>query len=171
MSTDRVQIRSQIMALCSVELSSRDSDVGYLDFSLHMGYVIGVIGLFCAFTFTLICLILAEIADPSIFQIQVILTLLSLLFYVSLYLLADSLALDLHYCGRLLPLVGSYKAFEYGVFVLFYMFGLVVPLIYFSWSQITIALIAATVYVVFSIMAMQFILRPLLKFRKQQKLK
>ena len=152
-------------------MSSSDTNDGYQDFSLHMGYVIGVIGLFCAFTFTLICLIIAEIADPSIFQIQVILLLLSLLFYVSLYLLADSLAMDLHYCGRLPPLVGSYKAWEYGVFVLFYMFGLVVPLIFLSWSLFTIAAICVVIYGIFSIMAIQFIVRPLLKFRKLQDLK
>ncbi len=147
------------------------SNSGYSDFSIHMGYVIAVIGLFCAFTFSLICLLLAEIADPSVFQVQVILSLLGLLFYASLYLLADSLAMDLHYCGRLPPLVGSYKTFEYGVFVLFYMFGLVVPLILFSWSLFAIALVAVLIYGVFSVMAMQFIIRPLLKFRRSQNLK
>ncbi len=147
-------------------MGSSDADDGYKDFSLHMGYVIGVIGLFCAFTFTLICLIVAEIANPSLLQIQVILSLLSLLFYLSLYLLADSLAMDLHYCGRLPPLIGSYRTFEYGVFILFYMFGLVVPLIFLSWSLFAVAMICVAMYMVFSGMAIHFILRPLLKFRK-----
>ena len=147
-------------------MSSSDSDDGYQDFSLHMGYVIGTIGLFSAFTFTVICLIVAEIADPSVFQIQVILLLLSLLFYVSLYLLADSLTMDLHYCGRLPPLVGSYKAFEYGVFILFYMFGLVVPLLFLTWSLFPIATVSLVMYGAFSVVANLFIVRPLLKFRK-----
>lgn len=147
-------------------MSSSNNNEGYQDFSLHMGYVIGTIGLFSAFTFTVICLIVAEIADPSIFQIQVILVLLSLLFYVSLYLLADSLNMDLHYCGRLPPFVGSYRAFEYGVFILFYMFGLVVPLLFLTWSLFTIAIVSLVMYGVFSVIAIQFILRPLLKFRK-----
>lgn len=152
-------------------MSSSDSNEGYQDFSLHMGYVIGTIGLFSAFTFTVICLIIAEVADPNIFQIQIILLLLSLLFYVSLYLLADSLVMDLHYCGRLPPLVGSYKAFEYGVFILFYMFGLVVPLLFLTWSLFATAAVSFIMYGVFSVIAIQFILRPLLKFRKSADLR
>ncbi len=150
-------------------LSKTDED--YSDFSLHLGYVMGALGLFSAFTFTLICLIVAEVADPSVFQIQIILMFLSLLFYLSLYLLADSLAMDTHYCGKLPRLVGTYKFFEYALFVLFDMFGLVVPVLFLSWSLFTLAGICVIIYAVFSVMAVQFVIRPLIKFRKLQDLK
>jgi hypothetical protein len=151
-----------------IKLSPPDTTDDYSDFSLHLGYVMGVLGLFAAFTFTLICLIIAEISDPSIFQIQAILLFLSILFYLSLILLADTLAMDNYYCGKLPPLVGSYKIFEYALFILFDMFGLVVPLIFISWSLWLLAEITTIIFTISSILAIKFILIPLLKVRKSQ---
>ncbi len=156
--------RRKCLGLCKVTLM--DSDGDYSDFSLHLGYVMGVLGLFSAFTFTLICLIIVEIADPSIFQIQAILLFLSILFYLSLYLLADTLAMDNYYCGKLPRWEGSFKAFEYSLFVLFNSFGLVVPLIFLSWSLFLLAGVTAIIFAVFSILGVKFILWPLLRFRR-----
>ncbi len=144
------------------------SEGDYSDFSLHLGYVMGVLGLFSAFTFTLICLIIVEIADPSIFPIQALLLFLSILFYLSLFLLADTLAMDNRYCGKLPQWAGSFKVFEYSLFVLFDVFGLVVPLIFLSWSMFVLASVTIIIFVVFSVLAVKFIVLPLLRFRRAQ---
>lgn len=143
-----------------------DSD--YVDFSRHLGCLMRVLGLFSAFTFTLICLIITQIADPSLFHVQVLLLFLSVLFYLSLYLLADTLNMDTNYCGNLPPLVGSYKAFEYALFVLFNLFALTVPMLFLSWHLYLLAVISSVVFVVFSVLSIKFIVLPLLKARKPQ---
>lgn len=126
----------------------------------------GVLGLFSAFTFTLISLILAEIADASVFNMQVILFFLSMLFYLSLYLLGHTLAMNTYYVKKRPPFVGAYKVYEYGVFVLFELFGLVVPLIFIVWRLYLLAGVNCLAFAAFSIMGTKFILGPLLKAQK-----
>ena len=123
----------------------------------------GVLGLFSAFTFTLIGLILAEVADASVFNIQVILFFLSMLFYLSLYLLAHTLAMNAYYVKKAPPFVGAYKVYVYGVPVLFELFGLVVPLIFIVWRLYLLAGVNCLAFAAFSIMGIKFILSPVLK--------
>jgi len=141
-------------------------DEGYTDFIHHQGYAMGVLALFSAFTFTLMGLILAEVADASVFNIQVILFFLSMLFYLSLYLLGHTLAMNTYYVKKRPPFAGAYKVFEYGVFVLFELFGLVVPLIFIVWRLYLVAGVNCLAFAAFSIMAIKFILQPLLEAQK-----
>ncbi len=76
--------------------------------------------------------------------------------------------MNTYYVKKRPPFDGVYKVFEYGMFALFELFGLVVPLIFVVWRLYLLAGVTCLAFAAFSIMATKFILGPLLKAQKPQ---
>lgn len=129
-----------------------------------------VLSLFSAFTFAAICLIITEIADPSGFYVQSSLLFLSILFYISLYLLGDSLTRSLAYCKKRSMYSRHDFLSDVGVFVLFYLFGLVVAVIFLLWSLYVLFGISISVYAISSVAAAKLIILPFVQKRKLDKI-
>ncbi len=143
-----------------------EQDEDYYGFIQHNGYVMGVLGAFSAFTFGTICLIITSIPDPSVFYIQSSLMFISALFYTSMYLLGDSLTRSLYYCRKRSVFDRHDVFYNAGIFVLFYLFGLIVALIFLVWNLYVISAICTVIYVISGIAASKFIISPLLAQRR-----
>ncbi len=132
----------------------------------HNGYIMGVLGIFSAFTFAAICLIITGIPDPSVVYVQITLLYLSALFFVSLYLLGDSLTRSLSYCRRRSLFDRHDVMYNIGIFVLFYWFGLVVALIFLVWNLFVLFGVSIIMYIISGALASKFIIHPFLEKRK-----
>ncbi len=137
----------------------------YYGWIQHNGFVMGVLGTFGAFTFAAICLIITSIADPSAFYVQVILLFLTGIFFVSMYLLGDSLTRSLSYCRRRSLYDRHDVVYNVGIFVLFYWFGLVVTLVFLIWGLFVLFGISLMMYVASGVLGSKFIVRPFLEKR------
>ncbi len=137
----------------------------YSGFIFHNGYVLGALGAFAVFTFGAICHIITVIPDPSKLHIQLTLLFLSGLFYVSMYLLGDGLTRSLSLCRIRSAYDRHDVMYNIGIFVLFYLFGLVVLLVFLVWNLPILSGICAITYVTTGIMGVRFIIIPLLKQR------
>ena len=135
---------------------------GFID---HNGYVMGVLGIFSAFTFGTICLVITRIPDPSAFHIQFGLAFIGALLYASLYLLGDCLTRSVHYCRKHSVYDRHDAMFNIGIFALFYLFGLIGALIFLVWNLFVLSAIYAIMFVVSGIAGAKFIVIPYLKER------
>ncbi|MDD1776494.1 MAG: hypothetical protein LUP94_03965, partial [Candidatus Methanomethylicus sp.] len=103
--------------------------------------------------------------DAKNVYVQTTLLFISALFYVSLYLLGDSLARSAAHCKKL-PLHGRavdpYRNFNFGLFAMFYALGLSVILIYFTWDLYLIAEISIAIYAITLVAGTRLVIRPFL---------
>lgn len=145
-----------------IRLEQNDDYSGFIQ---HNGYVLGVLGAFAVFTFGAVCLIITVIPDPSKSHIQFTLLFLSVLFYISLYLLGDGLTRNLSLCRKRSVYDRHDVMYNIGVFTLFYLFGLNVVLIFLVWNLYVLSSISAITYVITGILGVRFVIQPLLQQR------
>lgn len=148
-----------------------DKKDDYSGFIQHNGYVIGVLSGFAAFTFGTICLIITSIPNPSQLNVQSTMLFLSILFYASMYLIGDGLTRNLSLCRKRSVYDNHDVVFNIGLFVLFYMFGLIVFLMFMLWDLFVLSGISVILYVATGIAGARFIVKPLLEQRRLDRTK
>src|SRR5512143_2703074 len=101
---------------------SANENPSYLEYFQHNTTIGGVLSLFCGFLFTSITILLTSLQNKEGVLAQATLLFLTLIFYLSLYVLLDNLEMAFHYIKNIPPLTLKVKPFFF-LLLIFYFFG------------------------------------------------
>jgi hypothetical protein len=145
-----------------------DGDKDYSDFAKHLGNAGNAIAIFAGFTLTTLVLVITRFSDPSAFLVQVILYILTLLFYLFSFLLAWISNLDLFFIKNIPPWSTGMKICSFLEFLGISLLGLVMPALFLFFGLTLLCALSIVTWAVFVTGGYFFTVKPITRIRKQQ---
>ena len=137
--------------------------ISYLSTSINLG------ALFAAFTLTVITLLVTQLPDPSLFFAQVTLFFLALIFDLLLFILSWSGWFVLYFCERVPPMTRIARIATLLAFTMYQLLGIVIILMFLLLDLILLASAAFLMWIIFLVLTLVFIYRPLTRFKETRK--
>jgi hypothetical protein len=120
----------------------------YSDYFAHNTTIGSVLSLFCGFLFTSITILLTSLQNKEGVLAQATILFLTLIFYLSLYVLLDNLEMVFHYIKNIPPLTLKVKPFFF-VLLVFYFFGTSTILMFLLFNLFCLAAISTAIWAFF----------------------
>ncbi len=124
-----------------------EEKTSYSEYFSHNSTIVEVLSLFCGFLFTSITILLTALQNKGGMLAQSTLLFLTLIFYLSLYVLLDNLEMAFHYIKDIPPLTLKVKPFFY-LLLIFYFFGTSTVLLFLLFDLPYLAVTSAVVWVI-----------------------
>lgn len=117
----------------------------YSDYFEHNSVIVQVLSLFCGFLFTSITILLTWLQNREEILAQSTILFLTLLFYVSLYVLLDNLEMRFHYIDDIPPLTLKIRPF-FNLLMIFYLFGTATIMMLLLFGLFYLSLISGVIW-------------------------
>src|SRR5512136_349743 len=140
-----------------------DENIEYSEYFQHNTTIGSVLSLFCGFLFTSITILLTSLQNKEGVLAQATILFLTLIFYLSLYVLLDNLEMAFHYIKDIPPLTLKVKPFFY-LLLIFYFFGTSTILLFLLFDLLSLAVTSAIVWIIVVIASINSTVR---RFYKQ----
>lgn len=125
---------------------------GYSDYFEHNNVIVQVLSLFCGFLFTSLTILLTWLQNKEEILAQTTILFITVLFYVSLYVLLDNLEMRFHYIENIPPLTLKIRPF-FNLLMIFYLFGTATIMMLLLSGLFTLSLISAVIWAVIVILS------------------
>ncbi len=122
----------------------------YSEYFTHNTTIGQVLSLFCGFLFSSITILLTFLQDKEDPLVQATILFLTLIFYLSLYVLLDNLEMPFHYIKDIPPLTLKVKPFFF-LLLIFYLFGTSTVLMFLLFGLLNLAVISGAIWTFFVI--------------------
>ena len=119
----------------------------YSEYFEHNSVIVQVLSLFCGFLFTSITILLTWLQNRSELFAQVTILFLTILFYVSLYVLLDNLEMRFHYIEDIPPMTLKVRPF-FNLLLIFYLFGTATVLMFLLFGLLYLSLVSGLIWTV-----------------------
>src|SRR5512136_1406878 len=139
-----------------------DENIEYSEYFQHNTTIGSVLSLFCGFLFTSITILLTSLQNKEGVLAQATILFLTLIFYLSLYVLLDNLEMVFHYIKNIPPLTLKVKPFFF-LLLIFYFFGTSTVLMFLLFSLVYLAVVSAIIWVLFVIASINSTVRRFFK--------
>jgi len=140
-----------------------DEKTSYSEYFSHNSTIVSVLSLFCGFLFTSITILLTSLQNKGGMLAQATVLFLTLIFYLSLYVLLDNLEMAFHYIRDIPPLTLKVKPFFY-LLLIFYFFGTSTILLFLLFDLLCLAVTSAIIWIIVVIASINSTVR---RFYKQ----
>jgi len=144
-----------------------DEKTSYSEYFSHNSTIVSVLSLFCGFLFTSITILLTSLQNKGGMLAQATVLFLTLIFYLSLYVLLDNLEMAFHYIRDIPPLTLKVKPFFY-LLLIFYFFGTSTILLFLLFDLLSLAVTSAIIWIIVVIASINSTVR---RFYKQSTLR
>ncbi len=128
----------------------KEEKSSYSEYFSHNTTIGQVLSLFCGFLFSSITILLTFLQDKEDLLLQATILLLTLIFYLSLYILLDNLEMPFHYIKNIPPLTLKVKPFFF-LLLIFYLFGTSTVLMFLLFGLLNLAVISGVIWIFFVI--------------------
>jgi hypothetical protein len=118
----------------------------YSDYFEHNNVIVQVLSLFCGFLFTSLTILLTWLQNKEEILAQTTILFITLLFYVSLYVLLDNLEMRFHYIENIPPLTLKIRPF-FNLLMIFYLFGTATVMMLLLSGLFYLSLISGVIWV------------------------
>lgn len=135
----------------------------YSDYFDHNSVIVQVLSLFCGFLFTSITILLTWLQNRAELLAQATILFLTLVFYVSLYVLLDNLEMRFHYIEEIPPLTLKVRPF-FNLLLIFYLFGATSALMFLLFGLFYLSLVSGVIWTAIVILSLSTTVR---RFYKQ----
>jgi len=125
----------------------------YSEYFDHNKTIAGVLSLFSGFLFTSITILLNWLQNKNELLAQATVLFLTLLFYISLYVLLDNLEMGFHYIKDIPPLTLKVRPF-FNLLLIFYLFGAATVLMFLLFDLFYLSLISGVTWVIIVILSL-----------------
>jgi hypothetical protein len=125
----------------------------YSEYFDHNRTIVGVLSLFSGFLFTSITILLNWLQNRNELLAQATILFLTLLFYLSLYVLLDNLEMGFHYIKDIPPLTLKVRPF-FNLLLIFYLFGTATILMFLLFNLFYLSLISGVTWVIIVILSL-----------------
>jgi len=125
----------------------------YSEYFDHNKTIAGVLSLFSGFLFTSITILLNWLQNKNELLAQATVLFLTLLFYISLYVLLDNLEMGFHYIKDIPPLTLKVRPF-FNLLLIFYLFGATTVLMFLLFDLFYLSLISGVTWVIIVILSL-----------------
>ena len=119
----------------------------FSDYFEHNSVIVQVLSLFCGFLFTSITILLTWLQNRSELFAQAAILFLTILFYLSLYVLLDNLEMRFHYIEEIPPLTLKVRPF-FNLLLIFYLFGAATVLMFLLFDLLYLSLVSGLIWTV-----------------------
>lgn len=119
----------------------------------HNRTIVGVLSLFSGFLFTSITILLNFLQNRKELLTQATILFLTLLFYISLYVLLDNLEMAFHYIKEIPPMTLKVRPF-FNLLVIFYLFGAATVLMLLLFDLFYLSLVSGVTWVIIVILSL-----------------
>jgi hypothetical protein len=119
----------------------------FSDYFEHNSIIVQVLSLFCGFLFTSITILLTWLQNRSELFAQAAILFLTILFYLSLYVLLDNLEMRFHYIEEIPPLTLKVRPF-FNLLLIFYLFGAATVLMFLLFDLLYLSLVSGLIWIV-----------------------
>lgn len=119
----------------------------------HNRTIVGVLSLFSGFLFTSITILLNFLQNRKELLTQATILFLTLLFYISLYVLLDNLEMAFHYIKEIPPMTLKVRPF-FNLLVIFYLFGAATILMLLLFDLFYLSLVSGVTWVIIVILSL-----------------
>jgi len=147
-----------LVTFLTMQTDWRDSPVSqkgsYSDYFDLNRTIMSVLSLFAGFLFTSITILLNWFQGRAELVAQATVLFLTLVFYLTLYVLLDNLEMGFHYVDRIPPLTLKVKPFFY-LLVIFYLFGAATSLMFLLHGLQSLAFISGVIWAVIVIISIR----------------
>ncbi len=130
-----------------------DDSNQYSDYFNHNRSIIDVLSLFSGFLFTSVTILLNWLQNKNELLAQATLLFLTILFYISLYVLLDNLEMAFHYIKDIPPLTLKVRPFFY-LLLIFYLFGATTVLMFALFDLFYLSLISGVTWITVIILSL-----------------
>ncbi len=130
----------------------KNEDVYYSYFE-HNKIISHVLSLFSGFIFTSITVLLAWLKNPEDIFAQTTILFLTILFYVSLYVLINNLEMPFHYIKNIPPMTSKVRPFFF-LLVVFYLFGASTVMMFLLYHLFYLSLIAGAIWAIIVLLSL-----------------
>ena len=124
-----------------------DNKNPYSEYFDHNKTIAGVLSLFSGFLFTSITILLNWLQNKNALLAQATVLFLTLLFYISLYVLLDNLEMGFHYIKDIPPLTLKVRPF-FNLLLIFYLFGAATVLMFVLFGLFYLSLISGVTWII-----------------------
>ena len=128
----------------------KEEKSSYSEYFTHNTTIGQVLSLFCGFLFSSITILLTFLQDKEDLLLQATVLFLTLIFYLSLYVLLDNLEMPFHYIKNIPPLTLKVKPFFF-LLLIFYLFGTSTVLMFLLFGLLNLAVISGVIWIFFVI--------------------
>ena len=128
----------------------KEEKPSYSEYFTHNTTIGQVLSLFCGFLFSSITILLTFLQDKEDLLLQATILFLTLIFYLSLYVLLDNLEMPFHYIKSIPPLTLKVKPFFF-LLLIFYLFGTSTVLMFLLFGLLNLAVISGVIWIFFVI--------------------
>jgi hypothetical protein len=125
----------------------------YSEYFDHNRTIVGVLSLFSGFLFTSITILLNWLQNKNELLAQATFLFLTLLFYLSLYVLLDNLEMGFHYIKDIPPLTLKVRPF-FNLLLIFYLFGAATVLMFLLFNLFYLSLISGVTWAIIVILSL-----------------
>jgi hypothetical protein len=122
-----------------------DNEEPYREYFEHNRTIVSVLSLFAGFLFTSITILLSFLQNKNETLSQATILFLTLLFYLSLYVLLDNLEMGFHYIKDIPLMTLKVKPF-FNLLVIFYLFGAGTVFMFLLFGLFNLSLISGAIW-------------------------
>lgn len=130
---------------------NEDSYSAYFD---HNRTIVGVLSLFSGFLFTSITILLTSLQNKEEILAQATILFLTLVFYMSLYVLLDNLEMGFHYIKNIPLLTLKVRPF-FSLLVIFYLFGTATVMMFLLFGLFYLSLVSGVIWILIVISSLK----------------
>jgi hypothetical protein len=130
-----------------------NNENAYSEYFDHNRTIAGVLSLFSGFLFTSITILLNWLQNKNELLAQATVLFLTLLFYISLYVLLDNLEMGFHYIKDIPPLTLKVRPF-FNLLLIFYLFGAATVLMFLLFDLFYLSLISGVTWAIIVILSL-----------------
>ncbi len=125
----------------------------YSDYFDHNRTIVSVLSLFAGFLFTAITILLSLLQSKTEMLSQATILFITLLFFVTLYVLLDNLEMGFHYINDIPPMTLKVRPF-FNLLVIFYLFGAATVMMLMLFGLFDLSLISGAIWVLLVILSL-----------------
>jgi hypothetical protein len=133
-----------------IEVTAKD-ELSFTYFE-HNKTIAQVLSLFCGFLFTSITILLTSLKNPGEVTSQVTLLFLTIVFYLSLFVLVDNLEMPFHYIGKIPAMTLKIRPFFF-LLVIFYLFGAANVMMFSLFNLASLTIISGVLWLIIVIIS------------------